>query len=103
MDQSLFRVLLTVMHLLLLGLALFLLRALQRHLLRSTAEHGVKCPTYLAAMGEYQAPPRGWQLFHLMIKLLLPSCTGRCGLGTLFNCHSRFWLVARFWQVVYGS
>jgi len=32
----------------------------------------VRCPTQLAAQGQYEAPPRGWSVLYLVIQLIIP-------------------------------
>jgi small-conductance mechanosensitive channel len=59
-------------HLLALFLAIFALRFLQRHTASRFLPSGVHCPTQLAAEGQYEAPPRGWAVLHLMIHLVIP-------------------------------
>ena len=65
-------------HFLLITAAYFLLRAFRRYRIRKLNELQLKCPTQLAAAGEYQAAPRGWALvrtalktFHARVVLLL--------------------------------
>src|SRR5215470_505594 len=59
-------------HLLILVLALLGLRRLQRYTASRFIHCGVHCPTQLAAEGQYEAPPRGWMVLHLIIHLIIP-------------------------------
>jgi small-conductance mechanosensitive channel len=61
----------TVGHLLILSLALFGLVFLRRYLLGRFVRLNVHCPTQLAAKGQYEAPPRGWNLCFLIIQLTI--------------------------------
>src|SRR5215510_398244 len=57
-------------HLLILFLALLGLRRLHRYKASRFIHSGVHCPTALAAKGQYEAPPRGWNVLHLIIPRL---------------------------------
>jgi small-conductance mechanosensitive channel len=61
-----------VLHLFLLAVVLFGLRRLHRYLAGRFAGAAVHCPTQLAAEGQYEAPPRGWIVVFLIIKLIVP-------------------------------
>jgi small-conductance mechanosensitive channel len=61
-----------VLHLLLLAVVLFVLRRLQRYVSGRFAGAAVHCPTQLAAEGQYEAPPRGWIVVFLIIRLVIP-------------------------------
>jgi small-conductance mechanosensitive channel len=60
-----------VLHLLLLVAVLFVLRRLH-HYLSGRFAAAVHCPTQLAADGQYEAPPRGWTVVFLIIRLIIP-------------------------------
>src|ERR1700746_2197401 len=59
-------------HLLILFLALLGLRLLHRYTASRFIHSGVHCPTQLAAKGQYEAPPRGWMVLHLIVHLIPP-------------------------------
>src|SRR5215471_20179114 len=59
-------------HLLVLFLALLGLRLLHRYTASRFIHSGVHCPTELAAKGQYEAPPRGWMVLYLIIRLIIP-------------------------------
>jgi len=59
-------------HLLILFLALLGLRLLHRYTANRFIRCGVHCPTQLAAKGQYEAPPRGWNVLYLIIHLIIP-------------------------------
>jgi small-conductance mechanosensitive channel len=59
-------------HLVILFLALFGLRHLHRFTESRFNHIGVHCPTQLAATGQYEAPPRGWMVLYLIIRLIIP-------------------------------
>src|ERR1700733_2785094 len=61
-----------VLHLLLLAAVLFVLRRLHRYVSGRFAGAAVHCPTQLAAEGQYEAPPRGWIVVFLVIRLIIP-------------------------------
>jgi small-conductance mechanosensitive channel len=63
---------LAVAHLLLLLGALLGLRFLHRYISNRFIRSGVHCPTELAANGQYEAPPRGWVVLSLIIRLIIP-------------------------------
>jgi small-conductance mechanosensitive channel len=65
-------VLVALVHLLILFLALLGLRRLQRYTASRFSHLSVHCPTYLAAKGQYEAPPRGWVVLYLIIRLIIP-------------------------------
>ena len=62
----------TAIHLLIFSSALFGLRLLDRYVAKMFAASGIHCPTALAAKGQYEAPPRGWMVVRLMIRLIVP-------------------------------
>jgi small-conductance mechanosensitive channel len=59
-------------HLLLLSLAIFALRFSQRYISRRYVGSRIHCPTQLAAKGQYEAPPRGWNALVLILHLIIP-------------------------------
>ena len=59
-------------HLLVLFLTLLGLRRLHRYTEIRFEHLGVHCPTQLAATGQYEAPPRGWMVLCLIIRLIIP-------------------------------
>jgi small-conductance mechanosensitive channel len=59
-------------HLLILALALFGLQLSRRYTERRFTGSSVHCPTQLAAQGQYEAPPRGWTVLCLIVKLIFP-------------------------------
>src|SRR6516162_1427540 len=59
-------------HLLILVLALLGLRLLRRYTASRFVHSGIHCPTQLAAKGQYEAPPRGWNVLHLIVHLIIP-------------------------------
>jgi small-conductance mechanosensitive channel len=59
-------------HLLILFLALYGLRLGYRYLSERFLRANVHCPTELAAKGQYEAPPRGWVVLYLTIRLIVP-------------------------------
>ena len=59
-------------HLLILLLALLGLRLLHHYTTNRFIHSGVHCPTQLAAKGQYEAPPRGWNVLYLIIHLIIP-------------------------------
>jgi small-conductance mechanosensitive channel len=61
-----------VLHLLLLAVVLFVLRRLHRYVSARFAGSAVHCPTQLAAEGQYEAPPRGWIVVFLIVRLVVP-------------------------------
>ena len=70
---SMFQILMVAAgHLLILSLAIFGLRLLQRYVSGRFVRSSVHCPTQLAAKGQYEAPPRGWTVLVLIIQLIIP-------------------------------
>ncbi|HYZ72731.1 MAG TPA: hypothetical protein VE641_06600, partial [Chthoniobacterales bacterium] len=65
-------VILALVHLLILFLALLGLRRLDRYTTSRFSHVSVHCPTQLAAEGQYEAPPRGWVILYLIIRLGIP-------------------------------
>jgi small-conductance mechanosensitive channel len=65
-------VMVAIAHLLVLFLALLGLRLLHRYISRRFAHSSVQCPIRLAAQGQYEAPPRGWTVLYLVIRLIIP-------------------------------
>ena len=65
-------VIFALVHLLILFMALFGLRRLQRYTASRFNHFSVHCPTQLAAEGQYEAPPRGWVVLYLIIHLIIP-------------------------------
>jgi small-conductance mechanosensitive channel len=65
-------VMVAVAHLLILLLALFGLRLLHRYISGRFIRSSVHCPTQLAAQGQYEAPPHGWIVLDLIIRLIIP-------------------------------
>ena len=65
-------VMVAIAHLLVLFLALLGLRLLHRYISRRFAHSSVQCPVRLAAQGQYEAPPRGWTVLYLVIRLIIP-------------------------------
>ena len=61
-----------LVHLSILSLALLGLRFLHRYTTSRFVHCGVHCPTQLAAKGQYEAPPRGWNVLYLIIHLIIP-------------------------------
>jgi small-conductance mechanosensitive channel len=59
-------------HLLILSLALFGLLLLRRYISGRFIRLSVHCPTQLAAKGQYESPPRGWNLLFLIVQLVIP-------------------------------
>ena len=59
-------------HLLILALAIFGLRLSHRYISGRFIRSSVHCPTQLAAKGQYEAPPRGWNVLYLIIQLIIP-------------------------------
>src|SRR6516164_5814377 len=61
-------------HLLILSLALLGLRLLHRYTASRFVHSGVyvHCPTELATKGQYEAPPRGWMVLYLIVRLIIP-------------------------------
>jgi small-conductance mechanosensitive channel len=59
-------------HLLFLFLALSGLHLLQHFIAGRFVRSSVRCPTQLAAQGQYEAPPRGWSVLYLVIQLIIP-------------------------------
>ncbi len=59
-------------HLVVLSLAVFGLRLLSRYVSGSFIRSRAHCPTQLATKSEYEAPPRGWATFYLIIELAIP-------------------------------
>jgi len=59
-------------HLLILVLALFALRSLHRYAAQKFLLCSVHCPTQLATQGHYEAPPRGWIVLQLIVRLVIP-------------------------------
>ena len=59
-------------HLLTLFLALSSLHLLQHFIAGRFVRSSVRCPTQLAAQGQYEAPPRGWNVLYLIIQLIIP-------------------------------
>jgi hypothetical protein len=62
----------TLVHLLILFLALLGLRRLHRYTASRFNHLSVHCPTQLASEGQYEAPPRGWMVLYLIILLIIP-------------------------------
>src|ERR1700745_3833633 len=65
-------VIFALVHLLILFMALFGLRRLQRYTASRFNHFSVHCPTQLAAEGQYEAPPRGWVVLYLIVHLIIP-------------------------------
>ncbi|MBV8214536.1 MAG: hypothetical protein JOZ08_15090, partial [Verrucomicrobia bacterium] len=65
-------VIVALVHLLILSFALLGLRRLQRYTVSKFNHFSVHCPTQLAAKGQYEAPPRGWVVVYLIIRLAIP-------------------------------
>ena len=65
-------VMVAIAHLLVLFLALFGLRLSHRYISKRFAHSSVQCPIQLAAKGQYEAPPRGWTVLYLVIRLIIP-------------------------------
>ena len=59
-------------HLLILALAIFGLRLSHRYISGRFIRSSVHCPTQLAAKGQYEAPPRGWNALLSIIQLIIP-------------------------------
>jgi small-conductance mechanosensitive channel len=59
-------------HLLILSAAVYALLLLRRYISGRFSRWSVHCPTQLAAKGQYEAPPRGWNLLLLIIQLIIP-------------------------------
>ncbi|MGA7214375.1 MAG: mechanosensitive ion channel domain-containing protein [Terrimicrobiaceae bacterium] len=59
-------------HLLLLLLLIFGLRFSQLYISRRFIGSRIHCPTQLAAKGQYEAPPCGWNALVLIIQLIIP-------------------------------
>ena len=59
-------------HLLILFLALSGLQLLRHFTEGRFVRSSVRCPTQLAAQGQYEAPPRGWKVLYLIIQLIIP-------------------------------
>jgi small-conductance mechanosensitive channel len=59
-------------HLLILSLVLFGLLLSRRYILERFIRSNIHCPTQLAAKGQYEAPPRGWNVLFLIIQLIIP-------------------------------
>jgi small-conductance mechanosensitive channel len=66
-----FQILMAVGHLLILSLALSGLLLSRRYILGRFIRSSVHCPTQLAAKGQYEAPPRGWNVLFLIIQLII--------------------------------
>ena len=87
-------VIVAVVHLLILFLALFGLRRLQRYTASRFSHFSIHCPTQLAAEGQYEAPPRGWVVLYLIIHLIIPrliflTATIGAFLILLYDCGLR--------------
>src|SRR4249920_504126 len=65
-------VMVAIAHLLVLFLALFGLRLSHRYISRRFVHSSVQCPIRLAAQGQYEAPPRGWTVLYLIVRLIIP-------------------------------
>jgi len=65
-------VIVALVHLLILFLALLGLRRLQRYTESRFSNVNVHCPTWLAAEGQYEAPPRGRVILCLIVRLGIP-------------------------------
>src|SRR5580704_16402846 len=65
-------VMVAIAHLLVLFLAPFGLRLAHRYISRRFVHSSVQCPIRLAAKGQYEAPPRGWTVLYLVIRLIVP-------------------------------
>jgi small-conductance mechanosensitive channel len=61
-----------VLHLLFLAIGLLVLRRLHRSISSRFEGAAVHCPTQLAAQGQYEAPPRGWIVLLLIVRLIIP-------------------------------
>src|ERR1700722_1782526 len=61
-----------ILHLLVLVVVLLVLRRLHRYISRKFVGTAVHCPTLLAAQGQYEAPPRGWTVVLLIVRLIVP-------------------------------
>src|SRR5258708_13095051 len=59
-------------HLLILSLALFGFWLSHRYISRRFIRSSIHCPTQLALKGQYEAPPRGWDVLYLIIQLIIP-------------------------------
>ena len=65
-------VIVSVSHLLILFLALFGLWLSHRYIAGRFICSSVHCPTQLAAQSQYEAPPSGWMVMYLIIRLIIP-------------------------------
>src|SRR5258705_12456265 len=59
-------------HLLILSLALFGFWLSHRYISRRFIRSSIHCPTQLALKGQYEAPPRGWNVLYLIVQLIIP-------------------------------
>jgi hypothetical protein len=59
-------------HLLILSLVLFGFWLSHRYISRRFIRSSIHCPTQLALKGQYEAPPRGWNVLYLIIQLIIP-------------------------------
>jgi small-conductance mechanosensitive channel len=58
-------------HLLIVSLAVFGLRLTHRYVSARFIRSGIHCPTLLATKGQYEAPPRGWNVLYLIVQLII--------------------------------
>ena len=65
-------VMVAVGHLLILSLVLFGFWLSHRYISRRFIRSSIHCPTQLALKGQYEAPPRGWNVLYLIIQLIIP-------------------------------
>src|SRR6201993_35420 len=65
-------VMVAVGHLLILSLVLFGFWLSHRYISRRFIRSSIHCPTQLALKGQYEAPPRGWNVLYLIIQLIVP-------------------------------
>lgn len=97
----------TLGHLLILGLVLFGLLRAHRYLAGRLARSHIHCPTYLAMNGRYEAPPRGWVALGLAVQLTVSRlilCTAIVGIYFIviydFGLRSTFsnWFSRPGWE-----
>src|SRR4030088_418772 len=65
-------VMVAVSHLLILSSVLFGFWLSHRYISRRFIRSSIHCPTQLALKGQYEAPPRGWNVLYLIIQLIIP-------------------------------
>src|SRR5258708_40086036 len=58
--------------LLIFWLAIFGFWISHRYISRRFIRSSIHCPTQLALKGQYEAPPRGWDVLYLIIQLIIP-------------------------------